>query len=126
MATFEFTDVQSREPYAFDQTPTLKRLRRENATVFNEQVPRQPSPTSPFQPEAGAPDARGYAKVVRGPAITVPPMTSAPIEPSWVRKSTGDPKVQALMSLDVKPPLKNTQFGSNSTHENYMWMLQHA
>ncbi len=30
------------------------------------------------------------------------------------------------MSLDVKPPTKNTQFGSNSTHENYMWMLQHA
>ncbi len=30
------------------------------------------------------------------------------------------------MSLNVKPPTKNTQFGSNSTHENYMWMLQHA
>ncbi len=26
VATFEFTDVRSREPYAFDRTPTLKRL----------------------------------------------------------------------------------------------------
>ena len=69
---------------------------------------------------------RGYANVVRGPAITIPPTTGAPIEPSWVQKPTGKPKVPALMSLDVKPPTKNTQFGSNSTHENYMWMLQHA
>ncbi len=97
-----------------------------NMTIFNERVPHQPSPTSPFRPEACAPDARGYAKVVRGPAITVPPATGAPIEPSWVRKPTGTPKVPALMSLDVKPPTKNTQFGSNSTHENYMWMLQHV
>ena len=35
-------------------------------------------------------------------------------------------EVPALMSLDVKRPIKNTQFGNNSTHENYMWMLQHA
>ncbi len=116
----------SQELYAFDRTPTPKRLRRENAVIVNERVPCQPSPTSPFRPEACAPDARGYAKVVHGPAITIPPMTSAPIEPSWVRKPTGNPKVPALMSLDVKPPIKNTQFGSNSTHENYMWMLQHT
>ena len=126
VATFKFTDVRSREPYAFDRTPTPKRLQRENAIIANERVPCQPSPTSPFQPEACAPDAQGYVRVVRGPTITVPPTTGPPIEPSWVRKPTGNPKVPALMSLDVKPPTKNTQFGSNSTHENYMWMLQHA
>ena len=126
VATFEFTDVRSWEPYVFDRTPMPKRLQRVDTTVFNERVPRQPSPTSPFRPEACAPDAHGYAKVVHGPAITVPPATGAPIEPSWVWKPTSTLKVPALMSLDVKPPIKNTQFGNNSTHENYMWMLQHA
>ncbi len=48
VATFEFTDVRSREPYTFDRTPTQKRLQREDTIVVNERVPRQPSPTSPF------------------------------------------------------------------------------
>ena len=126
VATFEFMDVQSREPYAFDRTPTPARLRRASATVVNERVPCQPSPVSPFRPEACAPDSRGYANVVRKPAITVPTTTGAPIEPSWVWKPTGRPQVPALMSLKITPPTKNTQFGNNSTHENYMWMLQHA
>ncbi len=30
------------------------------------------------------------------------------------------------MSLKITLPTKNTQFGNPSTHENYMWMLQHA
>ena len=126
MATFEFTDVRSREPYAFDHTPTPARLRRASATVVNEHVPCQPLPVSPFHPEACAPDSRGYANVVRKPTVTVPTTTGAPIEPSWVRKPTGKPQVLALMSLKITPPTKNTQFGNNSTHENYMWMLQHA
>ncbi len=118
--------MQSRELYAFDRTPTPTRLRHVNTAVFNEHVPRQPSPTSPFRPEACAPDAQGYANVVRKPAITIPTTTGAPIESSWVQKPTGKPKVPALMSLKVTPPTRNTQFGSNSTHKNYMWMLQHA
>ena len=77
-------------------------------TVHNERVPCQPLPTSPFRPEACAPDAQGYTKVVRGPTITVPPTTGPPIESSWVRKPTGNLKVPALMSLEVKPPTKNT------------------
>ncbi len=125
VATFEFTDVRSQEPYAFDRTPTLKQLRCEDPIVHNKRVPRQPSPTSPFCPEACAPDSQGYANVTRKPSIHVP-TTSAPIKPSWVRKPTSTPKIPALMSLEIKPPTKNTQFGSNSTHENYMWMLQHA
>ena len=124
VATFEFTDVRSREPYTFDRTPTPKQLRRGDPIVHNERVPHQPLPNTPFRPEACAPDSRGYANV-RKPSIHVP-TTGAPITPSWVRKPTSTPKVPALMSLEIKPPTKNTQFGSNSTHENYMWMLQHA
>ncbi len=126
VATFEFTDVRSREPYAFDRTLTPARLRHANVIVSNERVPCQPMPVSPFRPEACAPDSRGYANVVRKPSITVPATTSAPIEPSWVWKPTGRPQILALMSLEITPPTKNTQFGNNSTHENYMWMLQHA
>ncbi len=126
VATFEFMDVRSREPYAFDRNPTPAQLRRVSTAVSNERVPCQPLPTSPFRPEACALDARGYANVVRKPAITVPTTTGAPIEPPWVWKPTGKLKIPALMSLNVTPPTKNTQFGSNSTHENYMWMLQHA
>ena len=126
VATFEFTDVRSREPYVFDRTPTPTQLQRVNVTVHNKCVPRQPLPTSPFRPEVCAPDARGYANVVRKPTITVPPATGALIESSWVRKPTGKPKIPALMSLNVTAPTRNTQFGNNSTHENYMWMLQHA
>ena len=123
VATFEFTDVQSREPYTFDRTPTPARLHHASVTVVNERVPCQPLPVSPFCPEACALDSRGYANVVRKPAITVPTTTGAPIEPSWVRKPTGRPQVPALMSLKITLPTKNTQFGNNSTHENYMWML---
>ena len=126
VATFEFTDVRSHEPYAFDHTPTPARLCCASATVVNKCVPCQPSPASPFHPEACAPDSRGYANVVRKPAITVPTTTGALIEPSWVRKPTGKPQVPALMSLKITLPTKNTQFGNNSTHENYMWMLQCA
>ncbi len=104
VATFEFTDVQSREPYAFDRTPTPTQLQHVNAAVFNEHVPRQPLPMSPFRPEACAPDVQGYANIIRKPAITVPPTTGAPIESSWVRKPTGKPKVPALMSLNVTRP----------------------
>ncbi len=123
---FEFTDVRSREPYAFDRTPTPVRLQCASVTVSNERVLCQPSPVSPFCPEACAPDSRGYANVVRKPAITVPTATGALIEPSWVRKPTSRPQIPALMSLEITPPTKNTQFGNNSTHENYMWMLQYA
>ena len=126
VAMFEFTDVQSREPYMFDCTPTPARLRCTNVTAHNEHVPCQPQPVSPFRPEACAPDLWGYANIVRKPSITVPTTTGAPITPSWVRKPTGRPQILALMSLEVAPPTKNTQFGNNSTHENYMWMLQHA
>ncbi len=126
VATFEFTDVRSHEPYMFDRMPMPVRLQRANVTVQNEHVPCQPQPVSPFHPEACAPDSRGYANVVHKPSITVPPTTSAPITPSWVQKPTGRPQILALMSLEISPPTKNTQFGNNSTHENYMWMLQHA
>ncbi len=126
VATFEFMDVQSREPYMYDRAPTPARLRRTNVTAQNERVPCQPEPDTPFHLEACAPDSQGYANVVRKPSITIPTATGAPITPSWVRKPTGTPQIPALMSLKVTPPTKNTQFGNNSTHENYMWMLQHA
>ncbi len=95
-------------------------------TISNGRVLCQPSPVSPFRPEACAPDSRGYANVVRKPAITMPTATGAPIEPSWVRKPTGRPQIPALMSLKITPPTKNTQFGNNSTHKNYMWMLHYV
>ncbi len=126
VAMFEFTDVRSREPYMFDCTPMPVRLRRANVTTHNERVPCQPQPVSPFRPEACAPDSQGYVNVVHKPSITVPTTTGAPIMPSWVWKPTGRPQIPALMSLEVALPTKNTQFGNNSTHENYMWMLQHA
>ncbi len=62
---------------------------------------------------------------MRKPSIHVP-TTGTPVTPSWVRKPTGAPQIPALMSMEIKPPTKNTQFGNKSTHENYMWMLQHA
>ncbi len=89
-------------------------------------VPCQPTPVSPFRPEACAPDSRGYANVVCKPSITMPATTGAPIEPLWVWKPTSRPQILALMSLEITLPTKNTQFGNNSTHENYMWMLQHV
>ncbi len=104
----------------------LARLRHTNVTMQNECVPCQPQPVTPFHPEACAPDSWGYANFVCKPSITVPTTTGAPIMPSWVRKPTGRPQILALMSLEIAPPTKNTQFGNNSTHENYMWMLQHA
>ncbi len=125
VATFEFTDVRSREPYVFDRNPTPKRLRHGDPLVCNKRVPHQPSPDAPFRPEACAPDSRGYANVVRKPSIHVP-TTGTPVTPSWVWKPTGVPKIPALMSMEITPPTKNTQFGKKSTHENYMWMLQHA
>ncbi len=126
VATFEFTDVRSHEPYMFDHTPTPVQLRHANVIVQNERVPCQPQPASPFRPEACAPDSQGYANVVHKPSITVPTTTGALIMPSWVQKPIGRPQIPALMSLEIPPPTKNTQFGNNSTHENYMWMLQHA
>ena len=64
VAMFEFTDVRSREPYAFDRMPTPAQLRCASVTISNERVPCQPLPISPFCPEACAPDLRGYANVV--------------------------------------------------------------
>ncbi len=125
VATFEFTDVWSREPYVFDQTPTPKQLHHGDPIVRNEWVPRQPMPKTPFCPEACAPNLRGYANVTRKPSIHVS-TTGAPVKPSWVWKPIGTPKIPALMSMEIQPPTKNTQFGGKSTHENYMWMLQHA
>ncbi len=126
VATFEFTDICSCEPYVFDHTPTLVRLQRTDVTIQNERVPRQPQPMTLFHPEACAPDSRGYANVVRRPTISVPITPSAPVMPTWVWEPAGKPQIPALMSLKITPPTKNTQFGNNSTHENYMWMLQHA
>ena len=57
VAMFEFTDVQSHEPYVFDCTPTPAQLHRASVTIVNECVPCQPSPVSPFHPEACAPDS---------------------------------------------------------------------
>ncbi len=57
VATFEFTDVRSREPHVFDRTPTPKRLQCGDPPVYNSRVPRQPSPDAPFRPEACAPDS---------------------------------------------------------------------
>ncbi len=125
VATFEFTDVWSREPHVFDQTPTPKRLRCGDPIVQNERVPHQPTPKTPFCPEACAPDSRGYANVTRKPSIHVS-TSGAPVKPSWVRKPTGSSKIPALMSMKIQPPTKNTQFGGKCTHENYMWMMQHA
>ncbi len=110
----------------YDRTPTPAQLQRANVTMKNERVPCQPQPVIPFCPEACAPDSRGYANVVHKPSITVPTATGAPITPSWVQKPTGRLQIPALMSFEIAPPTKNTQFGNNSTHENYMWMLQHA
>ncbi len=63
---------------------------------------------------------------MRKPSIMVPTASDAPVMPSRDRKPTGNPKIPALMSLEITPPTRNTQFGNRSTHENYMWMLQHA
>ncbi len=126
VATFEFTDVRSREPHVHDRVPTPPRLRRAKAPVRNERIPCQPQPVTPFRPEACASDSRGYANVVRKPTITVPTTSGAPIVPSRDREPTSNPQIPALMSLKITPPTKNTQFGNRSTHENYMWMLQHA
>ena len=126
VATFEFTDVRSREPYVYDRAPIPSRLRRAKAPVRNEQVPRQLQPVAPFRPKACAPDSRGYANVTRKPSISVPTASGTPTVPSQDRKPTGNPQIPALMSLKITPPSRNTQFGNRSTQENYMWMLQHA
>ncbi len=63
---------------------------------------------------------------MRKPSISVPSASGAPVTPSWNWKPTGNPQIPALMSLEISLPTKNTQFGNRSTHENYMWMLQHA
>ncbi len=112
VATFEFMDVCSREPYVYDRAPTPSRLRCVKTPVRNERVPRQLQPVTPFRPEACAPDSRGYANVVRKPTITVPTASGAPIAPSRDRKPTGNPQIPALMSLEITPPTKNTQFGN--------------
>ncbi len=107
VATFEFTDVRSREPYAFDRTPTPAQLHHASATVVNKRVLCQPSPVSPFHPKACAPDSRGYANVVRKPAITVPTTTGTPImgpEAYWQTASTG-PYVPQNYTAHQKHPI---------------------
>ncbi len=126
VATFEFTDVRSREPYMFDCMPMPAWLRHANVTMQNKRVLCQPQPVTPFCPKACAPDSQGYTNVVCKPSITVPTATSAPIMPSWVQKPIGKLQIPAFMSLEIALLTKNTQFGNNSTHENYMWMLQHT
>ncbi len=127
VATFEFMDIRSRKPYMFDRTPMPARLRHTDLTIQNEHVLCQPQPVTPFCPEACAPDSRGYANIMYKPTISVPITPGTPVTPTWVREPTGKLQILALMSLDIiTPPTKNTQFGNKSTHENYMWMLQHA
>lgn len=126
VAMFEFTDVWSCEPYQYDRMPTPSCLDCSILVVNNGQVPNQPQPKTPFHTEACAPDSHGYSNVVWKPQISVPITSATLITPTWVQKPAGNPKIPALMSLDILKPTKNTQFGNNSSQENYMCMLQDA